>query len=273
MTSGGGWRRVRCEGLWRALNGRPGACQGVGIEGWVKQGMGSHLGRKRARKGQELALRMALNGRPRAWDRSGGECCGLFCFASTTFIFALTFSRGESERVSLPLRLPLPLPFPLPLPLPFGGAPIGWEKSASQSKSEGPSGPGEVRLHDSARERGRTFKARGRALRRQGAGERWGGRHEMAVGIDRFDISVVRRVLENFRVPSARVNSWAAVRTCELELARCWAMSWLQSGRLMTPSKNEKRAKGMNNRVDGLGWVREVTRGCSLAQPPSDCVV
>ena len=40
--------------------------------------------------------------------------------------------RGESGRlmsegVSLPFRLPLPLPFPLP----FGGAPMGWGKSAS----------------------------------------------------------------------------------------------------------------------------------------------
>ena len=53
-----------------ALNGRPGGCQGVEIEGWVRQGNGwPSREEEKARKGQELALRTALNGRPRAWDR------------------------------------------------------------------------------------------------------------------------------------------------------------------------------------------------------------
>ena len=37
------WRgigRVTMLPILTALNGRPGACQGVGIEGWVKQGDG-----------------------------------------------------------------------------------------------------------------------------------------------------------------------------------------------------------------------------------------
>ena len=36
----GGKRRVTMLPILTALNGRPGACQGVGIEGWVKQGDG-----------------------------------------------------------------------------------------------------------------------------------------------------------------------------------------------------------------------------------------
>ena len=37
---GRGAGRVTMETLLTALNGRPGACQGVGVEGWVKQGDG-----------------------------------------------------------------------------------------------------------------------------------------------------------------------------------------------------------------------------------------
>ena len=40
---------MRMLPIGTALNGRPGACQGVGIEGELKQGMGSHLKRKRGR--------------------------------------------------------------------------------------------------------------------------------------------------------------------------------------------------------------------------------
>ena len=38
---GGGQEGGRYQTILTALNGRPGACQGAGIEGWVKRGGGS----------------------------------------------------------------------------------------------------------------------------------------------------------------------------------------------------------------------------------------
>ena len=77
MKSLGGFGKEVVRGIGRVTmlpiltaNGRRGACQGVGIEGWVKQGDGQpSREEERARKGQELARGTALNGRPKAWNR------------------------------------------------------------------------------------------------------------------------------------------------------------------------------------------------------------
>ena len=215
-----------------------------------------------------MALRTALNGRPRAWRGSGGECCGLFCFVFTfTFSFALTFSsRGVRGTGVSGCVFTFTFAFAFAFALSFAFAFAFWSGSnwvgevgfiVKERGAKGPWGCGYVILLGGGvahLKRERAWSPR--ALRRQGAGDRWGA----AMGwlweligsttVDDLSGKTCVRKLQSTFCSGEFLSCCSNVRA---RVSEVLGNELTTVGEADDSIEKRKESRGMNGRVDGLG--------------------